>query len=154
MYFYNLMIDMSKNKNVDLYVDMDGVIAEYGINKNNPYDYLNKRPLNQNIKTLEEVSKIEGVNLFILSVCREDNQIEEKNKWLDKNAPFFKKENRRIISRSSREWNDSKTIKVDFLLNVESENQIAVLDDDNAVLREIKEKIKTIIVMQDSELID
>jgi len=154
MYFYNLMIDMSKNKNVDLYVDMDGVIAEYGINKNNPYDYLNKRPLNQNIKTLEEVSKIEGVNLFILSVCREDNQIEEKNKWLDKNAPFFKKENRRIISRSSKEWNDSKTIKVDFLLNVESENQIAVLDDDNAVLREIKEKIKTIIVMQDSELID
>ena len=81
-------------------------------------------------------------------------QIEEKNKWLDKNAPFFKKENRRIISRSSKEWNDSKTIKVDFLLNVESENQIAVLDDDNAVLREIKEKIKTIIVMQDSELID
>ena len=62
MYFYNLMIDMSKNKNVDLYVEMDGVIAEYGINKKNPYDYKNKRPLTQNIKTLEDVSKVEGIN--------------------------------------------------------------------------------------------
>ncbi len=154
MYFYNLMIDMSKNKNVDLYVDMDGVIAEYGINKNNPYDYKNKRPLNQNIKTLEEVSKIDGINLYVLSVCREDYQVNDKNEWLDKNAPFFKKENRIIISRSSKDWMDSKSIKLDFLMGVKSENQVAVLDDDNAVLREIKEKIKTIIVMQDSELID
>ena len=154
MYFYNLMIDMSKNKNVDLYVDMDGVIAEYGINKNNPYDYKNKRPLNQNIKTLEEVSKIDGINLYVLSVCREDYQVNDKNEWLDKNAPFFKKENRIIISRSSKDWMDSKSIKLDFLMGVKSENQVAVLDDDNGVLRAIKEKIDTIIVMQDSELID
>ncbi len=153
MYFYNLIKEMSKEKSIALYVDMDGVIAEYGIGKN-PYDYLNKRPLKVNIATLKEVSTLENIELHVLSVCREDSQINDKNVWLDKYAPFFNNNNRNIISRASQEWKKAREIKVDFLSNVKTEKQIVLVDDDNEILREINEKFKDIIVMQDSELID
>ena len=115
MYFYNLIKELSKEKSIILFVDMDGVIAEYGIGKN-PYDYLNKRPLKINIETLKEVSTLENVELQVLSVCREDSQINDKNLWLDKYAPFFNEKNRNIISRSSQEWKKAREIKVDFYI--------------------------------------
>ncbi len=153
MYFYNLIKEMSKEKNIALYVDMDGVIAEYGIGRN-PYDYLNKRPLKTNIDTLKEVSTLENVELHVLSVCREDSQIDDKNVWLNKYAPFFNEKNRNIISRASQEWKKAREIKVDFLSNIKTEKQIILVDDDNEILRDINENLKNITVMQDSELID
>lgn len=153
MYFYNLIKEMSKENNIALYVDMDGVIAEYGIGRN-PYDYLNKRPLKTNIDTLKEVSTLKNVELHILSVCREDSQINDKNIWLDKNAPFFNKNNRNIISRAGNEWKKSRELKVDFLENLKTEKQIVLVDDDNEILGYINKNLKNIIVMQDSELID
>lgn len=153
MYFYNLIKEMSKEKNIALYVDMDGVIAEYGIGRN-PYDYLNKRPLKTNIDTLKEVSTLENVELHVLSVCREDSQIDDKNVWLNKFAPFFNEKNRNIISRASQEWKKAREIKVDFLSNIKTEKQIILVDDDNEILRDINENLKNITVMQDSELID
>ncbi len=153
MYFYNLIKEFSKEKSIALYVDMDGVIAEYGIGRN-PYDYLNKRPLKTNIETLKEVSSLENIELHILSVCREDFQIEDKNIWLDKNAPFFDRNNRNIISRASNEWKNSRELKVNFLENLKTEKQIVLIDDDNEILGFINKNFENIIVMQDSELID
>lgn len=153
MYFYNLIKEMATKKDLMIFFDMDGVLAEYGIGKN-PFDFLNKRPLKQNIATIEEVSTIENVEVHVLSVCREDSQIEEKNIWLDKNAPFFKKENRNIISRASKDWMPSKDIKLNFLKEVKTDKQIILVDDDNGVLKNIKDNLENVIVMQDSELID
>ena len=48
---------------------------------------------------LEIISKMSNVELFILSITRYSTGIEQKNWWLDTYAPFFKKENRVIISR-------------------------------------------------------
>ena len=153
MYFYNLIKEMAAKKELMIFFDMDGVIAAYSIGKN-PFDFLNKRPLNQNIATIQEITDLENVEVHVLSVCRENSQIEDKNIWLDKNAPFFKKENRNIISRESKDWITSKEIKLDFLKNVKTEKQIILIDDDNGVLKHIKDNLENVIVMQDSELID
>lgn len=153
MYFYNLIKEMSDKKEIMLFVDMDGVIAAYSIGKN-PFDFLNKRPLTQNIATIGKVDKLEKVETHILSVCRENTQVDDKNIWLDKNAPYFKKENRNIISRESQDWKPSKEIKLEFLKNVKTDKQIVLVDDDNDVLRYVRDNLDNVIVMQDSELID
>lgn len=153
MYFYNLIKEMANKKELQIYFDMDGVLAAYSIGKY-PFNFVNIRPLTQNIATIEEVSKLENVEVNILSVCREDSQIEEKNIWLDKYAPFFKKENRNIISRASKNWTYSKEIKLQFLKSVETDKQIILVDDDNDVLKYIRDNAENVIVMQDSELID
>lgn len=46
--------EYATDKKVDLYVDMDGVIAEYDFGK--PLDFLNKRPLLSNIELLRKIS--------------------------------------------------------------------------------------------------
>ena len=89
MYFYNLINKLSKEENIIIYVDMDGVIASYDFGK--PLDFANKRPLITNIKTLEKVSHLKNVELHILSVCRKKREINDKNDWLDKYAKFLKK---------------------------------------------------------------
>ena len=44
----------SYNKKIILYVDMDGVIADYEVGK--PFDFINKRPLIERIEKLEIIS--------------------------------------------------------------------------------------------------
>ncbi len=153
MYFFNLIKEMCQEKEIMLFVDMDGVIASYGIGKN-PYDYRNKRPLTQNIANIKEVSLLENVEVFVLSVCREDSQINDKNAWLDEHAPFFKKDNRIIISRASKDWATAKEIKVEFLKNIKTNKQVVLVDDDNDILKYINQNLKNITVLQDSELVD
>ena len=47
MYFKELIINLLKEKNIDLFVDMDGVIAAYDFGR--PHDFDKKRPLITNI---------------------------------------------------------------------------------------------------------
>ena len=153
MHFYNVIKELSEKRDIALFVDMDGVIAAYNIG-NNPYDFLNKRPLKQNIENIREITSLANVEIRILSVCREDSQIEDKNVWLDKNAPFFEKDKRTIISRASKDWQTAKEIKTDFLTNYQTDKQIVLVDDDNDILRFLFDNYKNIIVLQDSELVD
>lgn len=152
MHFKELILDLVSKKNISMFVDMDGVIASYEINK--PYEFDKKRPLFNNIKIFEEVSKISGVNLYILSVCREDNQIKDKNDWLDKYAPFFKRENRNILSKETIINETSANMKLNFLRDFVCDDQIVLVDDDNLVLKTIKNNLNKVIVFQDSELVD
>ena len=151
-YFYNLMSDLSAENKIDLFVDMDGVIASYNFGK--PLNFKTKRPLTTNINTLKKVSKLKNVNLFILSVCRENYQIKDKNDWLDKNAHFFKKENRFILSKEEITNQSSPNMKLNFLKNYKSNNTIVLVDDDNLVLSTIGKELDNVILFQDSELID
>ena len=152
MYFYNKIKKLCEDKKVVIYVDMDGVIASFDFGY--PCGFDKKRPLFTNIKTLEEVSKLENVELKILSACRKDYQIQEKNVWLDKYAPFFNKENRNILSRESHNNELSSIMKTNFLSNVKDARTIILIDDDIAVLRAVSKQMNYIICMQDSELID
>lgn len=152
MHFYELIKNMSQDKKLDIYVDMDGVIASYDFGV--PFDFKNKRPLKTNIKTLEKISKLKNVNVYILSICRKNFQITEKNEWLDEHAPFFDKDNRFIISKEKYPNTSSKKLKTSFLNKLNNKNNIVVIDDDNSVLDKIHEVIPEITLFQDSELID
>ena len=153
MNFYNLIEEIvEKEKKVDIFVDMDGVIALYRREK--ILEFRDKRPLLANIKVLESVSKIDGVNLFILSICKKNYQKEDKNYWLDKYAPFFKKENRYILSKEEITNMSSANMKLNFLKNYKSNNKVILLDDDNEILKLIERELQQVLVLQDSELVD
>ena len=152
MYFYNLIKNLTKDKKTVIYCDMDGVIAAYDFGK--PLEFDKKRPLYTNIKKLEEVSKLDNIELRILSACRIESQIDEKNEWLDKYAPFFTKENRHILAREKYNFIESSEMKAMYLEQLNDKEQVIVLDDDNVVLRTIHKKLEHIICIQDSEMID
>lgn len=152
MHFYNLIKDLSMKKELLIFVDMDGVIASYDVGK--PLDFLNKRPLTENISKIEKVGELPNVELHILSICKKDFQIEEKNIWLDKYAPFFKEENRMIISKQKTDGVSSPELKANYLNSVKTNKQIVIVDDDNSVLKKVMNSVEGVIVFQDSELID
>lgn len=152
MYFYNEIQKLTKDKETRIYVDMDGVIASYNFGK--PLDFKNKRPLTTNIKTLNKLCELENIELFILSVCKSNYQIKEKNDWLDKYAPFFDKDKRIIISKENNPSVESKELKLNYLKSLNLNKQIIFIDDDNEILKFIHSNIENIILFQDSELVD
>ena len=152
--FFKDLIDTYIGKNIKIFVDMDGVIADYDVGKPSGYDI--KRPLTTSISKLEEISKLTNINLYILSVTKKDEGISQKNYWLDKYAPFFKKENRVILSKESNEGFSSKELKANYLVNVErnDNNIIMVIDDDPEIIKEIKNKNPDIVLLKDTVLVD
>lgn len=152
MHFYNIINELSKNQKISLYVDMDGVIASYDAGKK--LDFKNKRPLTENINKLEKIAQLSNVDLYILSICKKNSQIIDKNNWLDKNASFFIPSNRIIISKEQFPNTDYSTLKVNYLKNLITDTQIVLIDDDNAIIKAVLSSINNIIVFQDSELID
>ncbi len=152
MHFYNIIKELSNKTEVMLFFDMDGVISSYDAGKK--LDFANKRPLTENINKIKKISTLDNVTLYILSICKKNFQIEEKNNWLDKNAPFFDKSNRIIISKEQHPNIDSPTLKSDFLKNLNTNSQIVLVDDDNAVIKKVLDVTDNVIVFQDSELID
>ena len=152
MYFYNLIEKMAKDEKIIIYVDMDGVIASYDFGR--PLDFANKRPLKTNIKTLEKVNCLKNVELHILSVCRKKREVKDKNEWLDKYAKFFDKDKRIILDKESNPTLTSKELKLNYLKTLNYNDKVIFIDDDNEVLRFIRDNLKDIILFQDSELID
>lgn len=152
MHFYELIKKLTEDKKTIIYVDMDGVIASYDFGK--PLDFKNKRPLTTNIKTLSKLSNLKNVELHILSVCRFNNEVNEKNEWLNKYAPFFEKDKRTIIPKESYPHYLSKKLKLNYLKSLKNDEQIIFIDDDNEVLRTVRNGLKNIMLYQDSELID
>ena len=71
MKFYDT-IEQYSDKNITIYVDMDGVIAEYDIGN---FDYNTIRPLKSNIKRIEELLKkgikkrYKSANLIFYYLC-------------------------------------------------------------------------------------
>ena len=152
MHFIDLIKKISIEEEVILFVDMDGVIASYDVGR--PYDFKNKRPLKNNINIFREIAKLDRVSLHILSVCRENYQIEEKNEWLDINASFFEKENRVILSKEDSIYKIFSELKLNYLKNYKTDKKIVFIDDDNSVLSVVNKELKNIILFQDSELVD
>ena len=152
MHFYSLIEELVQKQKIRLYVDMDGVIASYDIGK--PFDFDKKRPLLTNINLLKRISELEQVELYILSICRKNDQEKEKNDWLDIHAPFFKKENRIILSKERYPGISSKELKANYLNQVECDRQLVLIDDDNQVLFHVRDHVENVILFQDSELVD
>ena len=109
--FYNKIKTMAKGIKINIFIDMDGVVADYDMIDHKIHGteedvYLNKRPIKTVIKIIEKLSTIENVELHIFSVTRYNNQIGGKIKWLDKNMPFIKRGNIIILSREDNNFDE------------------------------------------------
>ena len=146
-------LDQFGDKKIKIFVDMDGVVADYIFGSAQDYD--KKCPLYDNIDKLEIVSEMPNVELFIFSATRYSSGFDQKNWWLDKYAPFFKKENRIIISREDNEMRDSSILKAEYLANYERDGSILILiDDDPKNLKDVRKMNEDVILLKDTVLVD
>ena len=146
-------LEQFKDKNVKLFVDMDGVVADYIFGSAQDYDQ--KRPLYDSIDKLETVSQMPNVELFIFSATRYSSGFAQKHWWLDTYAPFFKKENRIIISREENNMTDSSVLKAEYLANYERDGSVLILiDDDPKNLKDVRKLNEDIILLKDTVLVD
>ena len=153
MKFYET-IDKYRDKNIDIYVDMDGVIAEYDIGN---FDYDTIRPLKSNIKRIEELINNNNININILTICKNDKIVNEKIKWIEKYMPFFDVNSVIFISKEKEENKgvSSKELKSEFLkLNINDDNINIVVDDDNEIIKYLGKNNANIIIFQVSSWID
>lgn len=128
-------------KNLGIFVDMDGVIADYRFgegkdilaNKNNIY--LNKRPINTIIDILEKLNREIDCKMHILSSCYHAEQAIEKNEWLNKYASFFENEKRIIVV--SDNFEARKQMKIDKIVETMRKNHydyVVLIDDTHDIL--------------------
>lgn len=122
MYLLNEIINIiekNKTKKIAIFVDMDGVVADYrfgegnNIKSNVPGTYSNKRPIETTINNLKQIHEKTHCEMFILSSCLYKEQANEKKVWLNINMPFIKADN--MIFVITDNFEDRKKNKVSYL---------------------------------------
>ncbi len=152
MKFYETL-NRYNGKNIYVFVDMDGVVAEYDIGN---FDYDTIRPLQSNIKRIKKLIN-DNINVKVLTICKNNKIVDEKVKWIEKYMPFFDINNVIFISKENEKYRElsSKELKSEFLkLNTNDNNINIVVDDDNEIVKYLVKNNKNIIVFQVSSWID
>ena len=135
-----------KNKKVDMYIDMDGTIAEYHlynpeeISRKMEEEYLKNEPLKNVIDVLEEISKINNIEMYILSLSKTKKITEKKKIWLKKYVPFIKEENWIILTKEIGEYSNENRneIKGKNIELRQKDYDKSIMLDEQVVLREAK----------------
>ena len=136
-----------KNKKVDMYIDMDGTIAEYHlynpeeISRKMEEEYLKNEPLKNVIDVLEEISKINNIEMYILSLSKTKKITEKKKIWLKKYVPIIKKKNWIILTKEIGEYSNENRNEIkgkNIELRQKDYDKSIMLDDEQVVLREAK----------------
>lgn len=136
-----------KNKKVDMYIDMDGTIAEYHlynpeeISRKMEEEYLKNEPLKNVIDVLEEISKINNIEMYILSLSKTKKITEKKKIWLKKYVSFIKEENWIILTKEIGEYSNENRNEIkgkNIELRQKDYDKSIMLDDEQVVLREAK----------------
>lgn len=136
-----------KNKKVDMYIDMDGTIAEYHlynpeeISRKMEEEYLKNEPLKNVIDVLEEISKINNIEMYILSLSKTKKITEKKKIWLKKYVPFIKEQNWIILTKEIGEYSNENRNEIkgkNIELRQKDYDKSIMLDDEQVVLREAK----------------
>ena len=159
MYFYNY-IKQFNDKEINIYIDMDGVVADYDVlgyesHKEEDNVYLDKRPVMSSINILKEISTLNNVKLYILSVSRKKSQIQGKREWLSKNMNYIKEENINIIPRDENNFKSSTLLKKDFLKeHIDTSCINIMIDDSHQVLDAICSLNMNIIPLHITSIID
>lgn len=151
--FYNKIKTICcKYKKVAMFVDMDGTIVEYivhpfgSITTKSKGLFLNGKPIKSVINELEKISKIDNLDLYILSMARSNIIVEEKKEWLKNNASFINEKNYIILNREAKDYGDDnrniiKAKKIQGKL--ENDYDYAIfLDDDHKVIHKAQELLK------------
>lgn len=153
MKFYDT-IEKYKDRKINIYVDMDGVIAEYDIGN---FDYNTIRPLKTNIKRIEDLIQKDNIKVKILTVCKTNAIVKEKIDWIHKNMAFFDINNAIFLSKEDENYKgiSSQDLKSNYLKENTNNNEINILvDDDNSIIKRIRKNNEDIIVFQISSWID
>lgn len=134
-----------KNGKIAIFVDMDGTVAEYpvyqeeNVAKAMEEEYSKIEPVNYIINILKELSKIENIDLYILTLSKTIQISEEKIKWLKKYVNFIQEKNWIIITKELGEYNKENR---DFIKALKMQEKLPIydfeilLDDDHKVLKE------------------
>ena len=139
--------EIKENKKVDMYIDMDGTIAEYHlynpeeISRKMEEEYLKNEPLKNVIDVLEEISKINNIEMYILSLSKTKKITEKKKIWLKKYVPFIKEENWIILTKEIGEYSNENRNEIkgkNIELRQKDYDKSIMLDDEQVVLREAK----------------
>lgn len=152
-YFYNKIKTICcKYKKVAMFIDMDGTIVEYiihpfgSITTKSKGLFLNGKPIKMVIDELEKISKIENLDLYILSMARSNIIVKEKKEWLKNNANFIEEKNYIILNREAKDYGDDnrniiKAKKIQEKLNGDYDHAV-FLDDDHKVIHKAQELLK------------
>lgn len=143
-----------KNKNIEIYLDMDGTIVELLFDKNQSYRdkgvYLNKRPIEPVINKIEEIRNRCPLIKFKILSCSKSNQMrDEKNEWLNIHMPFINQNNRVIFSEEAGDYlrEDRNKVKAEYInKNISDDKIIILIDDDIEVLRGVQNLLKENII--------
>ena len=158
-YFANYIKSLG-DKPIDIYIDMDGVVADYdfqGYNNDGTNDdiYLNKRPVMSAINPLKEVSEFSNVNLYILSVSRYESQVNGKVEWLKKYMDFIDYDHTNILPRDTNEWKKAKELKKEFIEGHIDKEHISIhIDDSHEVLKTLEDLDNGMILLHITSIID
>lgn len=143
-----------KNKNIEIYLDMDGTIVELLFDKNQSYRgkgvYLNKRPIEPAITEIEKIrNRFPSIKFKILS-CSKSNQMKnEKNEWLNKYMPFINSNDRIIFSEEAGDYirENRNIVKAEYInKNITDDKIIILIDDDIEVLKGVQNLLKDNII--------
>lgn len=134
------------NKNIEIYIDMDGTIVELLFDKEGSYTkkgvYLNKRPIIPVVNKLEEIkNKFPLIKFKILSCSKTNQMRNEKNEWLNIQMPYIKKEDRVIFSEEAGDYarEDRNLVKAEYInKNIDDDKIIILIDDDIEVLKGVQ----------------
>ena len=135
-----------RNKNIEIYLDMDGTIVELLFDKKGSYTqkgvYLNKKPIIPVIDRIEEIKNRFPLIKFKILSCSKTNQMrDEKNEWLNIYMPFIDKKDRIIFSEESGDYTreNRNLVKAEYIeKNITKDKIIVLIDDSIDVLREVQ----------------
>lgn len=160
MSYFKDYLSNYEGKQINIFIDMDGVVADYDAltfkyEKDKDDAYLNKRPIFSTINVLKEVSLMDNVTLNILSCTKKDSQKEGKIIWLSKYMDFIEKENIYLISREEKNYLKACLIKSEFLQSHYDKDKInIVIDDSHDVIKEIANLDLGIIPLHITSILD
>ena len=151
MKFYSYIED-NNDKKINIYFDIDGVIAEYDVGN---FDYNTIRPMRSNIKRIEELSKQDNINVELLSICKNNKVVEEKHVWLKKYMPFFNLDKANLISKEEYPDISSQELKSKYLSEHTNNDDINILvDDDPSIIKHVTKNNSNIKVFHVSSIVD
>ncbi len=151
MKFDNYIKD-NRDKKINIYFDIDGVIAEYDVGN---FDYNTIRPMKSSIKRIEELIKQNNINVELLSICKNNKVVEEKYVWLKEYMPFFNLDKANLISKEEYPDISSQELKSKYLKEHTNSVDINILvDDDPSIIKHVTKYNDNIKVFHVSSIVD
>lgn len=155
--------EQAKYTNVLILTDMDGVVAEFGMNEkknilsNASSFYLKRRPIQTTIEIFKELSEEENITIGIVSNCLYEEQKQDKLKWLEINMPFVNKDFVQIIKLKEEKYDKDtkpflKSKYIEKMLKNE-EYMVYFFEDDIGIIRATQKVLPNICTAHFSMLL-